>query len=175
MNTIHEKDGFSLRAYQGDARTLLAFNLTKAKTKNLAGFTVRVRPGTGKPYHLFNTLRFEKSTAHAQVAAEPVNSSVNSPIHKFRWVHIPGSVHQGTKPFLGAYTYTVIPRYFDGNNSLLPLEPSLSVAVQLEVKPFAKGKMELGFTRGFTQSQAFVRHFGRKAKFRPKGDQLLFD
>jgi hypothetical protein len=104
-----------------------------------------------------------------------VNSSVNSPIHKFRWVHIPGSVHQGTKPFLGAYTYTVIPRYFDGNNSLLPLEPSLSVAVQLEVKPFAKGKMELGFTRGFTQSQAFVRHFGRKAKFRPKGDRLLFD
>jgi hypothetical protein len=61
MNTIHEKDGFSLRAYQGDARTLLAFNLTKAKTKNLAGFTVQVRPGTGKPYHLFNTLRFEKS------------------------------------------------------------------------------------------------------------------
>jgi hypothetical protein len=175
MNTSHEKDGFSVRAYQGDARTLLSFNLPKSKTANLAGFTIQVRPGTKKPYYLYNTLRFEKPKTHAQVAKEPANSSVNSPIHKFRWVHVPGSFHQGTKPFFGPYTYTVTPRHFDGNQSMLPLDASLSVSVKLEVKPFERGKVELGFTRGFTQSQAFVRHFGKKAKFRPKGDELLFD
>src|SRR6266581_669421 len=36
-------------------------------------------------------------------------------------------------------------------------------------------KTLLAFTRGFTQSQAFVRHFGRTALIRPKGDDLLFD
>ena len=41
MPTTKQK-GFSVRAYQGDARTLLAFNLTKAKSKNLAGFTIQI-------------------------------------------------------------------------------------------------------------------------------------
>ena len=94
MNTSHEKDDFSVRAYQGDARTLLSFNLPESKTANLAGFTIQVQPGTKKPYYLYNTLRFEKPKTHAQVANEPANSSVNSPIHKFRWVHVPGSFHQ---------------------------------------------------------------------------------
>ena len=35
--------------------------------------------------------------------------------------------------------------------------------------------MPLGFTRGFTQSQAFVRHFGLKAAIKPKDAELTFD
>ena len=71
-----------VKAYQGDARTLLAFNLVEAKATNLGGFTIQVGPDGKKPYFLFNTLRFEKPKAHAQVVTEPPNSSVNSPIHK---------------------------------------------------------------------------------------------
>ena len=175
MNISEKKDGFTLKAYMGDARTLLAFNLTKTKAKNLAGFTIQCQPSGKKAYFLFNTLRFEKPTDHAQVASEPANSSVNAPIHKFRWVHVPGSAHQGTKPFFGPYTYTVTPRYFDGKKAMLALDPKLSVAVTIDMQPFAIGKIEAGFTRGFTQSQAFVRHFGRKAVFRPKVKELLFD
>jgi PLD-like domain len=175
MNVSDKKNGFTLKAYPGDARTLLAFNLTKAKTKDLAGFTIQVQPGTKKPYFLFNTLRFEKPENHAQVASELATSSVNAPIHKFRWLHVPGSAHQGTKPFFGPYTYTVTPRYFDGNRSLQALDPTLSVAVKIDMKPFAAGDIEAGFTRGFTQSQAFVRHFGKKALISPKKKELLFD
>lgn len=175
MNITNQKNGFSVKAYQGDARTLLAFNLVQAKAKNLAGFTIQAHPEGKDPYFLFNTLRFEKPAAHAQVATESPNSSVNAPVHKFRWVHIPGSMHQGTKPFFGPYTYTVTPRYFDDRGSLQRLDTGLSVDVRLDVKPFVRGNVEVGFTRGFTQSQAFVRHFGRKAVFRPKGDELLFD
>src|ERR1700730_10863727 len=125
MNVSDEKNGFTFKAYAGDARTLLAFNLTKAKTKDLAGFTIQIQPGTEQPYFLFNTLRFEKPENHAQVASEPAISSVNAPIHKFRWVHVPGSAHQGTKPFFGPYTYTVTPRYFDGQGSLQALDANL--------------------------------------------------
>jgi phosphatidylserine/phosphatidylglycerophosphate/cardiolipin synthase-like enzyme len=166
----------SLRAYVGDAKTLLAFNLLdKARAKNLAGFTIECRPSGQQPYFLHNTLQFRVPGDHAQDTTEPANSSINAPFHKFRWLHVPGSVHQGLKPFLGKYTYTVTARYFDEKHSLLPLDPELGVSVNVEVVPFEKKRLALGFTRGFTQSQAFVRHFGLKARIRPAGHVLLYD
>jgi phosphatidylserine/phosphatidylglycerophosphate/cardiolipin synthase-like enzyme len=174
MATKKPQNGMSVKTYRGDAKTLLAFNLPKAKTKNLAGFTIEVEPKGKTPFFLQNQLRFEDPSKHAQDAKLPANSSFNAPIHKFRWLHIPGSLQQGTHPFLGEYKYTVTPRYFD-NGSLLPIDKSLGTTVKVEVKPFADGKVEAGFTRGFVQSQAFVHHFGPKALFRPKNKELLFD
>lgn len=170
------QSGLTVKAYQGDARTLLAFNLPDRKSaKNLAGFTIQCTPEGSKSYYLFNTLQFQTPGNHAQVATEPVTSSVNAPIRKFRWLHVPGSVHQGTTPLFGKYTYTVTPRFFDGKGSLLAIDPSLSVSVKATVQPFKKNGLELGFTRGYTQSQAFDNHFGIKALIRPKTDDLLFD
>lgn len=176
MAKVSDSNGkFSVTAYRGDAKTLLAFNINKAGAKNLAGFTIQCTP-KGKPaYYIYNQLQFEKPAGHAQDQDEPPNSSVNAPIHKFRWLHVPGSDHQGLKPFMGKYTYTVTPRYFDNKASLKPLDPALSASVKIDVVPFTKGKLALGFARGFTQSQAFVRHFGRKAPIEPRGKELLFD
>jgi phosphatidylserine/phosphatidylglycerophosphate/cardiolipin synthase-like enzyme len=165
----------SLKAYRGDAKTLLAFNLPKSATKGLAGFTIQCAPDGQAPYYLQNTLRFETPGDHAQDAAEPATSSINAPFHKFRWLHVPGSVHQGTDPFFGPYTYTVTPRTFDAQGSLQPLDPAFSASVQIDVGPFETKGLKLGFTRGFTQSQAFVHHFGLKAAIRPKAAQLVFD
>jgi PLD-like domain len=170
------KDGFTLTAYQGDAKTLIAFNLaTRKSATNLAGFTIQCQPKGQPAYFLHNTLQFEKPAQHAQVATEPPNSSVNAPFHKFRWVHVPGSVHQGTTPAFGPYTYTVTPRFFNDKQSMLPIDPARSLSVTIDVQPFTKKSLELGFARGFTQSQAFVHHFGLDALIRPKGDELLFD
>lgn len=176
MASVSGKNGtFSLTAYRGDAKTLLAFNLAKADTRDLAGFTIQCEPQGQAPYYIHNQLQFEKPGDHAQAANEPPNSSINAPIHKFRWIYVPGSVHQGTKPFLGKYKYTVTPRYFSAQRSLLPLRPALSASVSIDVVPFEKGGLALGFTRGFTQSQAFVHHFGKSAQIRPAGKALLFD
>lgn len=162
-------------AYAGDAKTLLALNLTKRGARNLAGFTIEVRPKGRASYYLYNSLRFEHPEQHAQDASEPPVSSINAPIHKFRWLHVPGSFHQGLKPFFGRYTYVVTPRHFDSKRSLQPLDPSLSAAIEIDVMPFDSELLSLGFTRGYTQSQAFVNHFGLKARIRPPGDELLFD
>jgi phosphatidylserine/phosphatidylglycerophosphate/cardiolipin synthase-like enzyme len=164
----------TLRAYRGDAKTLLAFNLDKASAKKLAGFTIQCKPKGQPAYYIFNELQFKTPADHAQDPKELPRSSVNAPIHKFRWMHVPGSVHQGTKPFLGDYTYTVTPRYFD-NGSLEPIDPSLSVSVTVKVDNFKKQGVELGFTRGFVQSQAFVNHFGPKALIQPSKHDLEFD
>jgi hypothetical protein len=83
-STVANTGAFTLRAYRGDAKTLLAFNLTKAATKGLAGFTIQCLPKGKTPYFLFNNLRFEKPASHAQDLNEPANSSINAPIHKFR-------------------------------------------------------------------------------------------
>src|SRR5262245_40866759 len=175
MATTKSKSGLTVKAHRGDGKTLLAFNLPQAQTKNLAGFTIEVKAGTLPPFFLQNQLRFEDPTKHAQDSKLPANSSFNAPIHKFRWLHVPGSLQQGTVPFFGSYKYTVTPRYFDGKGSLLPIDNSLAVTQVVNVQPFSKGKVEVGFTRGFVQSQAFVHHFGPKAIFRPKNKDLLFD
>jgi len=164
-------------AHRGDGKTLLAFNLTNAAARQrLAGFTIHVRPpGNVQPYFLWNNLQFEHPDVHAQDASEPSNSTVNAPLHKFRWVHVPGMFHQGLDPAFGAYVYEVTPRYFDANKHLLPLDPAKTTAVTIDVAPFSDGALSIGFTRGFTQSQAFTRHFGVDARIRPLGDELLFD
>lgn len=175
MSSTTGKNGtFSVVAYRGDAKTLLAFNFAdKKSTKNLAGFTIHCQPKGQDGFFIQNNLRFETPADHAQDPKEPATASINAPIHKFRWLHIPGSIH-GTKPFLGEYTYTVTPRFFE-NKSLQPLDPKLSAALTTTVDGFQKKGLELGFTRGFTQSQAFVRHFGLKAKIKPSDAGLIFD
>jgi hypothetical protein len=176
MNVVTNKnDSLMVNAYIGDAKTLLAFNVSGDNARNLAGFTIGVKPAQGDPYYLQNTLQFEKPSDHAQDVKLPPNSSFNAPFHKFRWLHVPGSVHQGLKPSYGTYTYTVTPRYFDGTGSMKPIDTTLGVSVDVKVQPFIKGSLSLGFTRGFTQSQAFVHHFGPKVLVVPHGADLLFD
>jgi phosphatidylserine/phosphatidylglycerophosphate/cardiolipin synthase-like enzyme len=175
MSITQQKNGLIVKAYRGDAKTLLAFNLAKSNTKNLAGFTIQYTINQNQQFYIFNELQFEDPSKHSQNSAFPPTSSINAPIHKFRWIHIPGSLNQGTKPFYGQYVYTVTPRYFDDNGSLKSLDASLSVQISVNVAPFCKGRIDMGFTRGFTQSEAFVHHFGLNALFRPAGKDLIFD
>ncbi|HME74108.1 MAG TPA: phospholipase D-like domain-containing protein [Mycobacterium sp.] len=166
----------AVNAFRGDAKTLLAFDLsTPAARDQLAGFTIEVRPPSATSYYVENNLRLGPSQGHAQVAGESPFSSVNAPIHKFRWVHVPGLVHQDGSPTVGTYTYVVTPRYFDDAKTLQALDTSTSVTVDVEVAPFQKGSLTVGFTRGYVQSQAFVRHFGPSMHIRPDGDDLIYD
>lgn len=165
----------SVAAHRGDAKTLLAFDiLTENARRGLAGFTIQVQPPGREPYYLINDLRFEHPEDHAQDPSEPEGSSMNAPFRKFRWLHVPGLDHQGLDPAFGLYKYTVTPRYFS-KRRLLPFDEATSVEVEVELAPFASERLKVGFTRGFVQSQAFARHFGKSAPIRPDGGELLFD
>ncbi|WP_407156981.1 phospholipase D-like domain-containing protein [Bradyrhizobium sp. STM 3557] len=168
---------FSVKAYVGDKKTLLAFNFqSKDSAKNLAGFTIHCQPPGGVDgYFLMNQLQFEDPSRHKQVEGEKPNSSVNAPIQKFRWTHYPGTAHQGTSPALGEYTFTVTPRYFDDAGAMLALDPSLGVSVKVNEGPFKKGALSLGFSRGYMQSGAYVHNFGRDTPVVPKTKDLDFD
>jgi hypothetical protein len=171
------KNAFSVKAYVGDKKTLLAFNFSnKENAKSLAGFTIFCQPPGQVPgFYLQNTLRFEDPSKHKQVAGETPNSTANAPIQKYRWTHYPGTAHQGVSPAVGDYTYTVTPRYFDASGSMQALDPTLSVAVKVALGPFKKNAVTLGFTRGYMQSGAYVHHFGKQTPVVPKTKQLEFD
>jgi PLD-like domain len=167
--------GLTVKTYRGDAKTVLAMNLpNRAAANNLAGFTIQCKPPGQDAFFLLNNLQFEIPGKHTQDATEPAASSINAPFQKFRWLHVPGTFHT-TNPTFGTYTYTVTPRFFDESHSLAPVDPKRSVAVNVEVGPLRKAGVELGFTRGFIQSQAFVHHFGLKAVLRPNGKDLIYD
>jgi hypothetical protein len=177
MGSDRDQNGsFFLRAYRGDFKTLLAWNFASANdAKNLAGFSLQCQPPGKNPYYVYNFLTFKDPAAHARVAGEPDRSSANAPFHKFRWVHVPGLDHQGLAPASGKYTYTVTPRHFDGNGHLTALDAAKSTKVAIEVGPFVKDGLQVAFTRGYVQSQAFVNHFSEKAKFQPNDRTLIFD
>ena len=166
--------GFSVRAFEGDAKTLLAFDMPQELSTNLAGFTIAVEPPGQPAYFIENNLRYATPGEHAQDPAQPANSSVNAPLHKFRWVHVPGAA-TGADPTFGTYAYTVTPRFADGAKKLLPLDPGAGVTSHVSVAPFSTGKLHAAFTRGYVQSQAYVNRFGPKPRFRPAGKDLLFD
>ena len=65
------KNAFSVKAYVGDKKTLLAFNFSSQdNAKKLAGFTVFCQPPGQVPgYYLQNNLQFEDPSKHKQVTA----------------------------------------------------------------------------------------------------------
>jgi len=175
MEVPNSKNGVSVRAYQGDAMMLLAFDLDESKTENFAGFSVRITPGPRKPYYLTNLLTYPAAILKKNnIKPENAHSTFFSPIQKFRWVHVPATFHQIQEPFYGTYKYEVTPRYM-ANEILQPLDPSLSVPVQIDVGPYKSGDFQIGFTRGFVESQAYTNHFGNNNKVRPNKTELIFD
>jgi hypothetical protein len=158
--------GLTVRAFRGDAKTLLAFDLPAARTNGLAGFTVFCQPPGQPGFYLENSLRYANTAGHAQVLTESPNASINAPLHKFRWVHVadaPGAAD----PVYGTYVYTVTPRYVDDHDLLLPIDASLGAGIDFDVGPFTEGSLSLAFTRGYTQSQAFVKRYGHDARIQP--------
>jgi phosphatidylserine/phosphatidylglycerophosphate/cardiolipin synthase-like enzyme len=169
-------NGMSVLAYQGDAMTLLAFDLKENLLDNLAGFTIRITAKNRPAYYIYNRMRLPGTIALPDIPSKPSEyySSEYAPIQKFRWIHVPSTMHYWQEPYFGNYTYEIYPRYFDGN-TLLPFDENLKVKVSIKVGPFIHRTCELNFTRSFISSQAFAYHFGNQIKLRPRIKTLEFD
>src|SRR5438477_4450939 len=145
---------------------LLAFDLAQAQALNFTGFSIRVTPGTRPPYYLNNLLSYAPDILKKnKITSAMAQSTLYSPIQKYRWVHVPATFHQIDKPFYGTYTYDVTPRYMV-DDFLQPLDKKLTVTVSIDVSPYHSGNFQIGFTRGFVASQAYTHHFGNNGKVR---------
>jgi phosphatidylserine/phosphatidylglycerophosphate/cardiolipin synthase-like enzyme len=175
MEKFVSKKGVSVYAYQGDAMTLLAFDLDPTLLENFVGFTIQVQTEK-RSFFLFNKIKFSPTiNIGVELPQQSAELSTEfSPIQKFRWVHVPSTVHYIDEPYYGNYTYAVTPRYVV-NKALSALDKTKTVKVTINVSPFKDGDIEVGFSRAFVSSQAFEYHFGNQLNLRPKGEDLLFD
>ena len=180
MENFNSKNGIKVRVYQGDAISLLAFDVNKERAKNLAGFTIQYRYKQGNSWiekDLYNRLTFDEDFVKANaIPAKEKNSTLYSPIQKFNWVHVPNTDINTKKAIFGDYVYSVTPRYIE-NGKLLPLNTDFTVEVEIPVKPYIEKNCSIGFTRGFLSSVAYAKRFSRtNNSVRPKGnEELIFD
>ncbi len=165
------KNGLTVRAYRGDAMTLLAFNLDPAKnTPDFVGFSIEfIPPGGVKKYAQNNMLNFD--------GVDEARPSTEAPFQKFRWLHVPGSRYQAlNETKYGIYRYFVTPRYWDTiNNKLLAADNALTVELDIKVDAFDEENIYVSFTRGFSTSQAYVSRFGNDSTIEPPGTALIPD
>ena len=103
MEKFAKKNGASVRAYKGDAMTLLCFDLDKKKLQNFTGFSIKVTPpGTRRQYYLYNRISYAPDViAASKLDPKKINIyKMNyAPLQRFSWVHVPGT-DEDTKEYL---------------------------------------------------------------------------
>ncbi|HEX8889062.1 MAG TPA: phospholipase D-like domain-containing protein [Pyrinomonadaceae bacterium] len=158
LHSSATKEGLTVKVYRGDGSAMLAFNLDKAKTANLAGFAIKRTSPNGKSQYLPNRLGFAScvttDTKTEEMEGHPSNEA---PFQKFAWVDIPEEMLPGD------FKYDVTAMYFDAGGKL---KSGPTVEVSLEIEPRKVGDFEFGFTRGYLSSQAYTDLF-KNAPIRP--------
>ena len=167
IHTASLRDGLSVKAYRGDGALLLAMDLNEHLTQDLAGFAIRCIPPQGEAYYLSNRLNFINGPHAASTPEERVWTPSNlAPFQKFRWVHFPPNVRDGT------YTYEISAMYFTKGQDL---KTGPTTRVSMELTSFsAYPNFEMGLTRGYLSSQAYADQF-HNAPIRPAQKTIDFD
>lgn len=142
------KSGFTLKLFRGERMALLGFDVEQPED-DLVGFAIECSEPKEKGFHpLLNRITFD--------TARPVDgsrkfSSLNSPFQKFRWVHFPHDPKSGT------YRYRVTKMHMPANDKL---KKGKSIELGISLDPVTyDGFVDVGFTRGFASSQAFVDRY----------------
>jgi hypothetical protein len=142
------KSGFTLKLFRGERMSLLGFDVDDPED-DLVGFAIECsEPGENGFHPLKNRLTFDSA---ANVTGARKFSSLESPFQKFRWVHFPHDPKNGT------YTYRVTKMHMPSDNKL---KKGTSIELGISLDPVTyEGFLDVGFTRGFASSQAFVDRF----------------
>lgn len=156
MPQARSDDALTFKAYAGDGAVLLAFDVDEPLREDLAGFAIEYTDPDGDVCPVFNRLNFQDpvtvDTSNKDRRQMATNTK-QAPIQKFHWVHFPGDV----KP--GDFTYRVSAmRYKPGTDD--QVEPVATAEQTVELMPEQAPKFQLGFTRGFLSSQAYLDRFG---------------
>ncbi len=150
--------GLTFKLYRGEGTALLAFDLESGSaTDDFVGFTVEVRyPGSTRWGALRNRLHFDLPP---NPTSPRTFKSTEAPFQKYRWIHVPTEVGPGE------FTYRVSARYMDANGALQTgdvVENTISLNPQT-----IDGFLNVGFTRGFASSQAYVDRFDNETGILP--------
>lgn len=161
------KDGFTLKLWRGERMCLLGFNVEKPE-EDFVGFAIEVKaPGANKFEPLYNRLAF----SYDEAAGETVDGSRNfpspeAPFQKFRWIHFPWDVKKGE------YTYRVTKMHMPSDKKPLKKGTSITLAISLDPVTY-DNFLDVGFTRNFASSQAFLDHLGNPKDINTAGKKII--
>jgi len=154
-------DGFTLKLWRGERMVLIGMDVETPEA-DFVGFSIEVQsPGHNGFEALRNRLAFSygKTTSADAVDGSRNFSSLRAPFQKFRWVHFP------YQPQFGAYTYRVTKQHMKEDGSLYA---GISLTLDILLTPMIyDGLLDLGFTRNFASSQAYVDLFGNNPDIIP--------
>jgi hypothetical protein len=142
-----KKDGFSLKLWRGERMCLLGFDVDNPEP-DFVGFAVEyLEPGTKKWKNLRNRINFSYDQ---QVNGWRNWPTTVAPLQMFRWIHFPW------EPRAGKYTYKVTKMHMPADGKLIR---GTSIERSISLDPITyPGFLDVGFTRNFASSQAFLSY-----------------
>ena len=140
------KSGFSMKLSRGERMCLVGFDV-KTPEPDLVGFAIESKAPKTKVFEpLKNRIAFD--SPGAVVDGKRKFLSTEAPFQKFRWVHFPFN------PQKGIYTYRATKMHMPKDGKL---KQGTSINLDISLDPVTYDKfLDVGFTRGFASSQAFL-------------------
>ncbi|NOW48697.1 phosphatidylserine/phosphatidylglycerophosphate/cardiolipin synthase-like enzyme [Novosphingobium sp. SG751A] len=152
MATVSVSSGtLNVNLWRGERMCLIGMNIDPQPAADFVGFAIAVQsPGANDFTFLRNRLAFAYP-AQADVTGFRQFPTSEAPLQTFRWIHFP----QDPKP--GTYRYQVTAMYMDAVGTL---HEGDKVAGEISLfDETVPGVVDIGFTRNFASSQAFVEKF----------------
>ena len=143
------KSGFSMKLLRGERMSLIGFDL-KTPEPDLVGFSIECKEPKAKGFvPLRNRIAFDDPAGVANaVDGNRKYLSTEAPFQKFRWVHFPFN------PQKGIYTYRATKLHMPKDGTL---KKGTAIDLGISLDPVTYDKfLDVGFTRGFASSQAFL-------------------
>jgi phosphatidylserine/phosphatidylglycerophosphate/cardiolipin synthase-like enzyme len=158
------KDGFTMKLWRGERMCLLGFDVDKPEA-DLVGFAIECKePGATTFKPLLNRLAFSYAAGEA-VTGDKQFPSTDAPFQKFRWIHFPHEVKDGI------YTYRATKMHMPEDGKL---KKGTAITLDLSLDPVTyHGFLDVGFTRNFASSQAFVEKLGNPKKINEVGATII--
>src|SRR5262249_18659702 len=154
-------DGFSVKLWRGEGMALIGMDVEQPEA-DFAGFSIEVQSPSSEGFlPLRNRLAFSYPKSNALKAVNGYRNfpSTEAPFQKFRWIHFPYN------PTNGDYTYRVTKQHMKADRTLRA-GTSITLDIRLGDEDYDRF-FEVGFTRNFASSQAYVDKFGNNKHIIP--------
>jgi hypothetical protein len=152
--------GLSVKLWRGERMSMIGMDVDDPEP-DFVGFSIEVKsPGKTN----FSPLRNRINFSYTKSLGEAVDGfrnfpSTAAPFQKFRWIHFP------YEPKGGAYTYRITKKHMATDNKLTA-GASLTLDIPLDQVTYSD-YLDIGFTRNFASSQAYVDKYHNNASVIP--------
>ncbi|HEY3884432.1 MAG TPA: phospholipase D-like domain-containing protein [Vicinamibacterales bacterium] len=151
------QSGLHVKLWRGERMCLVGMDVDDPEP-DFVGFAIEVKaPGTAGFTPLRNRLNFQYGTQ--AVSDLHVYPSTDAPFQRFRWVHFPQDLADGT------YAYRVTKKHMRPDGTLTS-GTSLALNLSLD-RVIYDDYLDIGFTRNFASSQAYAEKYGNNPNVIP--------